>query len=164
VREQIEADKRERAARTAREKALRDGTLPASESAPVAVSKPAAAAAPATSTANEARLRVRAPGGMWMGASSASPCCYRMLTRGAGTLSADSTLRDLEKALLDAGKASGSLQVRLSGARISARRARSHARQFSTTFPRKTFSGSDAGKTLRELGLVPNAALEASAV
>jgi hypothetical protein len=75
VREQIEADKRERAARTAREKALRDGTLPTSESAPVAVSKPAAAAAPAASTANEARLRVRAPGGMWMGASSALPCC-----------------------------------------------------------------------------------------
>lgn len=60
-----------------------------------------------------------------------------------GTLSADATLADLEAKIQADGKAQGSLQ-------------------FSTTFPRKTFGAADRTKTLRELGLVPNAALEAS--
>lgn len=34
--------------------------------------------------------------------------------------------------------------------------------QFSQTFPRKFFTDEEKQKTLRELGLVPNAALEAA--
>lgn len=34
--------------------------------------------------------------------------------------------------------------------------------QFSQTFPRKFFTDEEKSKTLKELGLVPNAALEAS--
>jgi hypothetical protein len=125
VKEQIEADKRERAERTAREKALRDGKT--QEATPAAAqAKPVIPTATASSS-KEARLRVRAPAGMWM-----------------GTLPAESTLYDVEKKMQSEGKAQGGLN-------------------FSTTFPRKTFTDAEKIKTLRELGLVPNAALEASA-
>lgn len=125
VKEQIEADKRERAERTAREKALREGKV--DQATPAASVKPNIPTASASSS-NEARLRVRAPGGTWM-----------------GTLPAESTLIDVEKQMQSEGKAQGGLN-------------------FSTTFPRKVFTNAEKLKTLRELGLVPNAALEASAL
>jgi hypothetical protein len=124
VKEQIEADKRERAEKAAREKALREGRMEDTQAA-VQTAKPMAPSAPA-STSNEARLRVRGPGGMW-----------------TGSLPADSTLHELEKKMQADGKAQGSMN-------------------FSTTFPRKIFTESEKQKTLRELGLVPSAALEAS--
>lgn len=129
VREQIEADKRERAERAAREKALREGrtdeAMPAQQPSAAAAAAAARPVAPA-SASNESRLRVRAPGGTWM-----------------GTLTADRTLADVEAKILADGKAQSSLN-------------------FSLTFPRKVLAGADKQKSLRELGLVPNAALEAS--
>lgn len=92
VKAQIEADKRERADKAAREKALREGKVDVA-TAPVNVPKPTAPAAPA-STANEARLRVRAPGGQWM-----------------GTLPAETTLGQVESMVREAGKAEGPLKV-----------------------------------------------------
>ncbi|KAN0065449.1 hypothetical protein ACQY0O_001285 [Thecaphora frezii] len=134
IKAQIEADKRERAEKAAAEKAAREGRAPTASAAPAGPSAAALAASAgpkaSTSTANEARLRVRAPGGMWM-----------------GTMSADATLKEVEDKVRADGKSGGAAQLK-----------------FSTTFPRKFFDASDAGKTLRELGLVPNAALEASAV
>ncbi|CBQ69316.1 conserved hypothetical protein [Sporisorium reilianum SRZ2] len=135
IKAQIEADKRERAAKAAEEKARREGGAGAvAQPAPAGPSAAALAASAgpqaSKSTANEARLRVRAPGGMWM-----------------GTLPADATLADVEAKIKAEGKDGGSAQLK-----------------FSTTFPRKFFDASDAAKTLRELGLVPNAALEASAL
>lgn len=95
---------------------------------PVAATSSAPPKAPASaSTATEARLRVRAPGGTWQ-----------------GTLPAQSTLRQVEDAIKADGKASGNLK-------------------FSQTFPRKFFTEEEKEKSLKELGLVPNAALEASA-
>lgn len=125
VKEQIEADKRERASRAAREKAIRDGKT--EEATPAATIAKPVMPINSTSTSTEARLRVRAPQGMWM-----------------GTLSAESTLSDVEAKMQAEGKASSNLN-------------------FSTTFPRKVFTAAEKAKTLRELGLVPNAALEASA-
>lgn len=121
VREQIEADKRERVEKAAREKAIREGKVQAASAAPIR----SIPTAPASSSL-EARLRVRAPGGMWM-----------------GIMPADSTLLDVEKKMQSEGKAQSSLN-------------------FSTTFPRKVFTNEEKQKTLRDLGLVPNAALEAS--
>ena len=123
VKEQIEADKRERAEKAAREKALREGRM---DDLKPAVAPVLPVAAPAASSSKEARLRVRAPGGMWM-----------------GTMPAESTLVDVQSKMQAEGKAQGPLS-------------------FSTTFPRKTFDEAEKKKTLRELGLVPNAALEAS--
>lgn len=127
VREQIEADKRERAEKAAREKAIREGRVQEAtpDTRPSAAALAAATAAPKSSS-NESRLRVRAPGGTW-----------------SGTLSAESTLNDVEKSILADGKAQSPLN-------------------FSTTFPRKVLSGEEKAKTLRELGFVPNAALEAN--
>lgn len=125
VREQIEADKRERAERVAREKAAREGRLeqamPAANPVP-----PTAAPSVTTSTSNEARLRVRCPNGTWQ-----------------GTLPADTTLVELENRIQTDGQAEHGKPL-----------------NFTTTFPRKQLS--EKLSTLRELGLVPNAALEAS--
>ncbi|PWN27629.1 hypothetical protein BDZ90DRAFT_279417 [Jaminaea rosea] len=127
VREQIEADKRERAERVAREKAARSGQT--TQATPAAAAGAAPAPPPqakAASTANESRLRIRAPGGQWM-----------------GTVPAETTLKQVEQMVVDAGNAAGPLK-------------------FSQTFPRKFFTDEEKQKTLRELGLVPNAALEAA--
>ncbi|GAC71389.1 RNA polymerase III subunit C11 [Moesziomyces antarcticus T-34] len=132
IKAQIEADKRERAAKAAADKAAREGKPAPTAAAPAGPSAAALAASAgpqaSTSAANDARLRVRAPGGMWM-----------------GTLSADATLAEVADKIRAEGKDGGSAQLK-----------------FSTTFPRKFFDTSDATKTLRELGLVPSAALEAS--
>lgn len=93
VKAQIEADKRERAEKAARDKALREGKTDVATT-PANVPRPAAAAAPSASTSNEARLRVRAPGGQWM-----------------GTLPAETTLGQVESMVRDAGKADGPLTV-----------------------------------------------------
>lgn len=121
VREQIEADKRERAERAAREKAAREGRI---EQA-IPVTTPVAAA-PVTFTANEARLRVRCPNGTWQ-----------------GVLPADATLVELENRIQTEGKSEEGRPL-----------------TFTNTFPRKQLT--DKLSTLRELGLLPNAALEAS--
>lgn len=126
VKAQIEEDKRRRAEKAAREKALREGA-PLPGAAPQGTA-PTMPAAPKTSSAKEARLRVRAPGGQWM-----------------GVLPSEATLADLQAAVLSDGKGGDA-----------------SALQFSTTFPRRTFTADEQAKTLAELGLVPNAALEAS--
>ncbi|PWN50865.1 hypothetical protein IE53DRAFT_75410 [Violaceomyces palustris] len=130
IKAQIEADKRERAEKAANEKAKREGKPLVQSGSAQGISAAALASKPSASASNEARLRVKAPGGTWM-----------------GTLSADSTLQDVESKVREEGKDGGA-----------------PALKFSTTFPRKVFEASDMSKTLRELGLVPNAALEASGV
>lgn len=93
VKAQIEADKRERAEKAARDKALREGKVDVAT--PAAPSKPLAAPPASTpSNASEARLRVRAPLGQWM-----------------GTLPAETTLAQLEAMVRDDGKAQGPLKV-----------------------------------------------------
>lgn len=159
IKAQIEADKRERAAKAAAEKAAREGggAVAATPATGPSAAALAARAGPqvSTSSANEARLRVRAPGGMWM-----------------GTLPADATLGDVQEKIRAEGKDGGSAQLKVSirpqllGFCALKRQLTPFVglhRQFSTTFPRKFFDASDASKTLRELGLVPSAALEASA-
>lgn len=96
MRAQIEQDKRDRAERAAREKALREGRpLPGASSAPSAAT--AAGTLPRqTSNASEARLRVRAPSGMWM-----------------GTLPAEATLADVESAVNSEHGTAAQLVVRL---------------------------------------------------
>ena len=159
VKAQIEADKRERAAKAAAEKAAREGggapvaAVPAGPSA--AALATSAGPQASKSSANEARLRVRAPGGMWM-----------------GTLPADATLGDVAAKIKAEGK-DGGAHLKVSDEAATLYQIQTHLKltlnlialhlQFSTTFPRKFFDASDASKTLRELGLVPSAALEASA-
>lgn len=90
VRQQIEEDKRMRAEKAAMEKARREGAVamaPPPEQAPARPLK--------ASTATETRLRVRAPGGVWM-----------------GTMSVDDTLGDVAQAVLRDGKGQGTLTVR----------------------------------------------------
>ena len=83
VRRQIEEDKQRRAEKAAREKELRQGIQkPAAPAVPLAAQLPKV-----SGHGTETRLRVRAPGGMWM-----------------GTLSVDATLNDVEKAVLSDGK------------------------------------------------------------
>lgn len=83
VRRQIEEDKQRRAEKAAREKELRQGVQkPAAPAVPLAAQLPKVSA-----HGTETRLRVRAPGGIWM-----------------GTLSVDATLNDVEKAVLSDGK------------------------------------------------------------
>ncbi|WFD42229.1 hypothetical protein MPSI1_000870 [Malassezia psittaci] len=126
VKAQIEEDKKRRAEKAAREKALREGVpLPGATPTNGPPTKPSAVP---TSTANESRLRVRAPGGTWM-----------------GTLPATATLLDVQNAVLKDGKGGDAVQL-----------------QFSTTFPRHIFTTGEQAKSLKELGLVPSAALESA--
>ncbi|CAD6928344.1 unnamed protein product [Tilletia controversa] len=134
VKAQIESDKRERAERAAREKQLREsgGSIEATPAAAVA-SPVAALRAGAGAGGSEARLRVRAPGGvMWMGSLPAGAKLREVL----GKMEADGKL---------SGAPAGVGSVRLSN-----------------TFPRKQYTDADLDKTLAELGLVPNAGLEAA--
>lgn len=156
VKAQIEADKRERAEKAAREKALREGKTEVATPAPSAPRPAAPSAGASASNASEARLRVRAPGGQWM-----------------GTVPADSTLVQVESMILEAGKADAPLKVSRHICSVintdgTADRSLTHLNlavilpQFSQTFPRKFFTDEEKTKSLRELGLVPNAALEAT--
>ncbi|WFC98152.1 hypothetical protein MYAM1_000876 [Malassezia yamatoensis] len=126
VKAQIEEDKKRRAEKAAKEKALREG-----EPLPGAVptdGPPTKSSAIQASTANESRLRVRAPGGAW-----------------TGTLPSTATLLDVQNAVLKDGKGGDATRL-----------------QFSTTFPRHIFTADEQAKSLRELGLVPSAALESA--
>lgn len=89
---QIEADKRERADKAARDKALREGRT--QEATPAAPAQAATLPKPAASTSNESRLRIRAPGGQWM-----------------GTVPAETTLAQVEDMVRKDGKATGPLKV-----------------------------------------------------
>ncbi|EPT01102.1 hypothetical protein FOMPIDRAFT_1016089 [Fomitopsis schrenkii] len=133
VKAQIEADRRERAEKAAREKALREGRpLPESSAAPAAA--PVAAAPPASKTAGkdypETRLQIRL-------ASGGQPFTT--------TLPSDSTLREVAEFL-----AGQTLSVD------------AETVAFAQHFPRKQFTPSDFSKTLRDLGLTPSAVLIAS--
>jgi len=131
VKAQIEADKRERAEKQARERELRASGGSIATTPAAAMSSPLAALRNSSGSGSEARLRVRGPGGvMWM-----------------GTLAAEAKLGEVLERMEKDGKLAGSPGVA--------------SVQLSNTFPRKQFTDADLGKTLAELGLVPNAGLEA---
>ncbi|KZW00449.1 hypothetical protein EXIGLDRAFT_721964 [Exidia glandulosa HHB12029] len=133
VKAQIEADKKARAERAAREKAAREGNLVA-ETAPVTVASPAAAASSATAGRDykETRLQIR------------------MATAGAGgpyttSLPSESTLREVAEFV-----AGQNISVDVESV------------TFTQQFPRKVFTQADWSKSLRDLGLTPSAVLIAS--
>lgn len=70
-----------------------------------------------------------------------------------GTMHVTATLRDLEQAVVADGKGNGTPT-------LTVRTACTYT-QFSTTFPRKSYTEAEKNQSLKELGLVPNAALEA---
>jgi hypothetical protein len=135
VRAQIEADKKSRAEKAAREKALREGRPivddpAASSSAAPAASGASSGGAVAGKDFKDTRLQIRL-------ASGGTPYVT--------TLPSDSTLHDVAEYV-----AAQTLSVSVDT--IS----------FTQHFPRKTFTRAEFGKTLRELGLTPSAVLIAS--
>ncbi|KAI0714153.1 ubiquitin-related domain-containing protein [Cerioporus squamosus] len=133
VKAQIEADKKARAEKAAREKALREGKPLPDASAHASTSAPAAAPAAPKGPGKdypETRLQIRM-------ASGGQPYTT--------TLPSDSTLREVAEFL-----AAQTLSVDVETV------------NFSLTFPRKTFARSDFSRTLRDLGLTPSAVLIAS--
>ncbi|KAG0697930.1 ubiquitin-related domain-containing protein [Suillus ampliporus] len=133
VKAQIEADKKARAEKTAREKALRDGQ-PIVDAPASASSTPVATASSSSGTTGkdfkDTRLQIRmATGG----------------TPYTTTLPSDATLREVAEFL-----AAQTLSVDVETV------------TFAQHFPRKTFSRDHFSKTLRELGLTPSAVLIAS--
>jgi len=141
VRAQIEADKKARAEKAAREKALREGRPIVDPDAPPPASS--TSATPATTAASssgggavagkdfrDTRLQIRL-------ASGGTPYVT--------TLSSDSTLHDVAEFV-----AAQTLNVDIDTV------------SFAQHFPRKTFTRAEFGKTLRELGLTPSAVLIAS--
>lgn len=94
IKAQIEADKRERAEKAANDKAIREGrpTTSTTNTTPTNTAAPKVAA----SSSNEARLRVRAPGGTWI-----------------GTLPADATLQQLQDAVKADDKHGGAAQLKV---------------------------------------------------
>ncbi|KAI0058877.1 hypothetical protein BV25DRAFT_1829626 [Artomyces pyxidatus] len=132
IKAQIEADKRERLEKAAREKALREGTtLPsASSSSAAAAPTPAPQSAVSGRDFKETRLQIRL-------ASGGQPYTT--------TLSSDATLREVAEFLAGQTLAFDVETV-----------------TFAQHFPRKQFTYADFGKTLRELGLTPSAVLIAS--
>ncbi|RPD58953.1 hypothetical protein L226DRAFT_536479 [Lentinus tigrinus ALCF2SS1-7] len=133
VKAQIEADKKARAEKAAREKALREGKPFPETSAQAGTSAPAAAPAAHKGPGKdypETRLQIRM-------ASGGQPYTT--------TLPSDSTLREVAEFL-----AAQTLSVDVETV------------NFSLTFPRKTFARSDFSRTLRDLGLTPSAVLIAS--
>ncbi|KAL1718138.1 ubiquitin-related domain-containing protein [Schizophyllum commune] len=132
IKAQIEADKRARAEKAAREKALREGRpivdAPAGPSAPVAAAKPAQAGV-AGKDYKETRLQIRmSTGGQY-----------------TTTLPSDSPLRAVAEFL-----AAQTLDVHVDTV------------TFTQTFPRKQFSAAEMSKSLRDLGLTPSAVLIAT--
>ncbi|KIJ34832.1 hypothetical protein M422DRAFT_34931 [Sphaerobolus stellatus SS14] len=134
IKAKIEADKRERAERTAREKALREGKQPpqSQNTGPSNLGPAAAAAATAGASKDYAqtRLQIRL-------ASGGQPYIT--------TLSSDAPLREVAEYL-----AGQTLAVDVETV------------TFAQHFPRKQFTQADFSKTLRELGLTPSAVLIAS--
>ncbi|THH22129.1 hypothetical protein EUX98_g8246 [Antrodiella citrinella] len=133
IKAQIEADKKARAEKAAREKALREGNTYV-ESSSAAASSAAPAAAAASNVAGKdyphTRLQIRL-------ASGGQPYTT--------TLSSDATLREVAEFL--AGQV---LAVDVETV------------NFAQHFPRKVFSHADFSRTLKELGLTPSAVLIAS--
>ncbi|KAJ6474682.1 ubiquitin-related domain-containing protein [Mycena vitilis] len=132
IKAQIEADKKARAEKFAREKALRHGEeiVDAPAAAPVASSSAAPTSGVAGKDFKETRLQIR------------------MSTGGqpyTTTLSSDAPLREVAEFL-----AGQSLAVDV------------ETISFAQHFPRKAFSKSDFSKSLRELGLTPSAVLIAT--
>ncbi|KAJ7089846.1 ubiquitin-related domain-containing protein [Mycena belliarum] len=132
VKAQIEADKKARAEKFAREKALRHGEqiIDAPASAPVASASTPASTGVAGKDFKETRLQIR------------------MSTGGqpyTTTLSSDAPLREVAEFL-----AGQTLAVDV------------ETITFAQHFPRKAFSKSDFTKSLRELGLTPSAVLIAT--
>ncbi|GJN93753.1 hypothetical protein Rhopal_006810-T1 [Rhodotorula paludigena] len=134
IKEQIEADKRARAEKAAREKALREGRNPDEAAAAVSggaapapavpvVASSAAQPAGEKKTYDSARLQIRVPGG--------APLVH--------SLPGTSTLREVVEWVKEqTGLASVSLTC---------------------SFPRKTYGDADLDKDLKTLGLVPSAVL-----
>ncbi|EJF64427.1 hypothetical protein DICSQDRAFT_81696 [Dichomitus squalens LYAD-421 SS1] len=134
VKAQIEADKKARAEKAAREKALREGKPLPDAVEPASTASTATASAPKAGLAGkdypETRLQIRM-------AKGGQPYTT--------TLPSDSTLREVAEFL-----AAQTLEVDVETV------------NFSLTFPRKTFARSDFSRTLRDLGLTPSAVLIAS--
>jgi len=132
IKAQIEADKKARAEKFAREKAIRDGQ-PVPDNA-ASTSAAAVVAAPSSGVAGkdfkETRLQIRMAGG-------GQPYTT--------TLSSDATLREVAEFL-----AGQTLTVDVETV------------SFAQHFPRKTFSQEDFSRTLKDLGLTPSAVLIAS--
>ncbi|KAJ2691706.1 hypothetical protein H4R19_006304 [Coemansia spiralis] len=131
IKAQIEQDKKDRAARLARDKAARDGSGaegPAVAAAPAPSMLEAGLPKVATDGKNVARLQIRP----MLQSGPAQPITH--------IFAADQTLKDV---------------------RDYVKGALSHVHHFklSTAFPRKDFGSEHDAMTLRELGLVPNAAL-----
>ncbi|KAJ2799458.1 hypothetical protein H4R20_004431 [Coemansia guatemalensis] len=139
IKMKIEQDRRDRAARIAQEKAEREnaGSANASQSTPAmnTTSLPSMldAGLPKVSTegSTQARLQIRPM--LQPGAGPAQPLTH--------TFSADQTLKDVFKFIKE--------QMPHFGRHM----------KLSTSFPRKDFTAHHESKTLKELGLVPNAAL-----
>ncbi|CAE6401549.1 unnamed protein product [Rhizoctonia solani] len=134
VRAQIEADKKTRAEKAVKEKALREASgreyqQPLVSGVGGATSASAAAPGTKSSESPTTRLQIRLASGAPLTATMAS----------------DSTLHEV------------ALFVESQNPAISAQTI-----TFSTTFPRKVFSRSDFTRTLKELDLVPSAVLMAS--
>lgn len=165
IKEQIEADKRARAEKAAREKALREGRNPdeaaaaVSGGAPPAPAVPAAASSPAQpagekKTFDSARLQIRVPGG--------APLVH--------SLPGTSTLREVAEWVKEqTGLASVSLTCSFPRC-VAKRRFPSKFFVLPTStrliWPardlcrrRKTYSDADLDKDLKTLGLVPSAVL-----
>ncbi|KAG9127920.1 hypothetical protein FRC07_007571 [Ceratobasidium sp. 392] len=133
IRAQIEADKKARAEKAAKEKALREGReYQQPDVAGVGGSTTASAATPGvkSSEAKNTRLQIRP-------ASGGAPIVV--------TMGSDSTLHEV------------ALYVESQNPAIS-----SQTVTFATTFPRKTFTRADFNQTLKDLGLTPSAVLMAS--
>jgi len=132
IKAQIEVDKKERAERIAREKAIRDGTtIPepsSSKTTAPPVSKPAVAVA--GKDFKETRLQIRM-------ATGGQPYVT--------TLSSDAPLREVAEFL-----AGQTLDVDVETVNLAQH------------FPRKAFTQADFSKSLRELGLTPSAVLIAT--
>ncbi|GAA5872700.1 hypothetical protein JCM1840_004493 [Sporobolomyces johnsonii] len=139
IKEQIEADKRARAERTAREKALREGRNP--DAAVEALSNPSSSSSatvtptPATTTAtggekktyDQTRLQIRVPGG-------GAPIVH--------TVAATARLREVREFVRQ--------QTGL------------EAPTLTSSFPRKTYTDADLDSDLTSLGLTPSAVLMVS--
>ncbi|KAH7890970.1 ubiquitin-related domain-containing protein [Phlebopus sp. FC_14] len=138
IKAQIEADKKARAEKAAREKALREGK-PIVDAAPASIASPAAAAtsSPPSSSSGVAGKDFKDTRLQIRMASGGAPYTT--------TLPSDATLREVAEFV-----AAQTLSVNADTV------------SFTQQFPRKMFSSSDFGKTLRELGLTPSAVLIAS--
>ncbi|KAJ2388026.1 hypothetical protein GGI05_003906, partial [Coemansia sp. RSA 2603] len=127
IKQQIEQDKRDRAARLAQEKAEREGKVAEPAPAPVSLLN---AMPQVTASGTQARLQIRP---MLQSDKKVSPITH--------VFEANQTLADVIKFVHESVPEVGK-HIKLSLA-----------------FPRKDFSSHDEAKTLKHLGLVPNAAL-----